>query len=761
MLVMRRWLVCALLVCGVGIACTRDPQAAKQQYLESGDRYLADGKPAEALIQYRNAVQRVPLDGEARVKLADAYMAAREYASATEEYVRAADLRPEDTDLQLKAGRLLFLAGRFSDSRAIAEKVIARDGGRAEAYTLLANSLAGLRDFDAAVSQLEEAIKLNAAPGEMYSNLGTLELGRGQKQAAEAAFLKAIELEPNSTTAHLALANFYWADNRREPAQTHLKTVLEIDPQNVLAHRALATLYVATQRRAEAEGHLKKIVELTKVPAASVALAEFYAAQGNLTAARDTLQPLAQDPVTAAAAEVRLAALDHAAGRQDDAYARLDSILAKDGSQLDVLLARASLFLADRRLDEAFKDATVATEKHPTSAEALFALGRVQTARSQREAAIGAYEGALRLNPRALDAKLALARLHLSAGRVDASLGLAREVVGSEPKSPAARITVSRALLARDDLRGAEHELNALEKEFPDWAEVHVHLGLLNRLKRNEPAARSHFERALALQPGSAEAFAGLVALDVDAKRQNAVRARVDQRLAAHANDTTTLLVAARAFATLGDAPKAEEALRRVILIDPNLLDAYAMLAQLLVRQQRLDAALAEFDALAKRDPRPVAALTFAGVILQVQGKLDLAVQRFQRALEFDPEAAVAANNLAWIYASDGKLDAALPLAQTARRGLPDNPSVTNTLGFVYYKKDMLTLAIPELSASVEKAPDNPTYNHHLGLAYAKAGERPQAIQHLRRALQLKADFDGAAEARAVLNSLDAGPGQG
>ena len=123
--------------------------------------------------------------------------------------------------------------------------------------------------------------------------------------------------------------------------------------------------------------------------------------------------------------------------------------------------------------------------------------------------------------------------------------------------------------------------------------------------------------------------------------------------------------------------------------------------------------------------------------------------------LEIDPRAAVAANNLAWIYAQDGgNLDIALQLAQTAKSQLPDQPEFNDTLGWIYYKKDLATLAIPPLQQSVEKDPKNPVYHYHLGLAYAKSGDKGKAKSSLEQALKLKPDFEGAAEARKVLASL-------
>jgi tetratricopeptide (TPR) repeat protein len=145
------------------------------------------------------------------------------------------------------------------------------------------------------------------------------------------------------------------------------------------------------------------------------------------------------------------------------------------------------------------------------------------------------------------------------------------------------------------------------------------------------------------------------------------------------------------------------------------------------------------------------------GTIQQMQGQPAAARATYEKAVELDPDAAVAANNLAWLYATQGgNLDVALQLAQTAKRKLPDNPDVNDTLGYIYYKKDLHSLAIPALKASLAKDANSPLYHSHLGLAYAKSGDVESARQHLTSALRLKADFEGAQEARKVLETLPA-----
>ena len=135
--------------------------------------------------------------------------------------------------------------------------------------------------------------------------------------------------------------------------------------------------------------------------------------------------------------------------------------------------------------------------------------------------------------------------------------------------------------------------------------------------------------------------------------------------------------------------------------------------------------------------------------------KMPEAKAKYEKVIALDSRAPVAANNLAWIYAeTGGNLDIALQLAQTAKGQLPERPEVNDTLGWLYYKKGLSTLAVPPLKESVKSDPKNPIYQYHLGLAYAKNGDTANARQALTQALALKADFEGAADAKRVLASL-------
>jgi tetratricopeptide (TPR) repeat protein len=110
---------------------------------------------------------------------------------------------------------------------------------------------------------------------------------------------------------------------------------------------------------------------------------------------------------------------------------------------------------------------------------------------------------------------------------------------------------------------------------------------------------------------------------------------------------------------------------------------------------------------------------------------------------------------LAWLYAERGeKLDIALQLAQTAVAGLPDSAEAADTVGWVYYKKAIPDLAVAPFARAADSDPKNATYHYHLGLALAKAGYAAGAMQSLRPAIELKPDFEGAADARRMLEAI-------
>src|SRR5690349_6628399 len=192
----RSLVLAGLLAVVVLPGCSRNPQAQKQRFLASGDKYFQQQNYAAAAIEYRNAVQLDARFGPARLGLARAHERLGHAPQALNEYVRAADLLPEDRDVQLTAAAYLLAGRRFDEAKARAEGVLKQDPRNVRAQVLLGNALAGLQDMDQAIAEIEEAIRLDPLRGATYTNLGILQMSKGKVAEAEAAFQRTVELEP-------------------------------------------------------------------------------------------------------------------------------------------------------------------------------------------------------------------------------------------------------------------------------------------------------------------------------------------------------------------------------------------------------------------------------------------------------------------------------------------------------------------------------------------------------------------------------------
>src|SRR5690242_16097799 len=99
---MRRLFACVSIgLIATSLAACSNPEAARR-YMARGDNYATKGQFAKAVIEYENAVKNDPKFGQARYRLAQAYMRTDKPQFAFREYVRAADLMPRDQNAQIQ-----------------------------------------------------------------------------------------------------------------------------------------------------------------------------------------------------------------------------------------------------------------------------------------------------------------------------------------------------------------------------------------------------------------------------------------------------------------------------------------------------------------------------------------------------------------------------------------------------------------------------------------------------------------------------------
>jgi tetratricopeptide (TPR) repeat protein len=745
---------------GIGILCgaaaCSDPEVSKRRQLERGEALAADGKHAEAIIEYRNALRVDALFGEARFALAKSYAETDRPLEAAREYLRAAELLPDRADVQVIAANLMLQSREFERAQQAAQAAVKADPNNVEAQIALANAFAAQKDLPAAVAEIEEAIQLAPEDSRPYERLGAFRLVEGDRANAEAAYLKAVDVAPGSAEAHVALAYFYWTGGDLTKAETGLLRAVEIAPAHVIANRLLVAFYGSTGRQDEMEGALLRLAN-AKDPGAILAVADYYARTKRPDEARARYESLLEDRAHRGVVTGRLARLDYAQGRREDAHKRLDEALNQQPGHTDLLTLKASFLLTQRQTDDAHATAQQAVASTPESASAHYTLGMTQMALRQTEAASQSFKEALRLNPRAAAAEIQLSRISLATGDVTQAVRHAEAARQVQPQNPEARVALANALLRQGQVSRAEAEIKALGAEYPNVAAIHALQGTVSLARANNVAAAAEFERALALDPANLQALGGLLTVDAQGKRFVQGRARLERALSAQPGNASLRVMAARFELAAGDAATAEQHLKQAVEADETALPAYSLLAQLYARQKRLDEARTEYGKLVARRPDAYGARTMIGILHEAENRTDEAMKVYEEVVEASARVPVAANNLAWHYAERGvNLDKALELAQNAKRQMPDSAEVDDTLGWVYVKKNMPELAVSSLESAVKRAPDNAAMQYRLGVAYSMAGRQADAIRALERAVASAQPFPQLEDAQRTLAELRA-----
>jgi tetratricopeptide (TPR) repeat protein len=749
----------ALLVLAVaaGAGCS-SPEEKRQRRFEQAERYAAEGKYREAIIEYSVAVQIDPKFAQGRLRLATAYEKVGDVNRALGEVVRAADLLPEDDAVQLRAGNMLLSVRRNEDAVARARQVLQREPANVPALILLGRASAEVRESASALAMLERQVQaLPDDPG-LAESLGELHRGRGDHEAAEASFKRAITLAPDSLEPRQALAGYYFSVGRLDDAERTLKEAEPLAGDNIAVARDLAMLYFVSGRTAEAEETIQRVLAADPDEVRlRIALGDLYARTRRYDEAARTYASLAtESSPTFAPASARTAYAEYLAGRKDAAYSRLENALTEMPDDTNLHTMKARLLLADRRFDESAAAAQDVLRREPDRFEALYVLGTIAVEQGRDDDAMPLLRRAVAAAPAAVGPKVQLGRLYLGAGDLRTALQFAEEAITAAPNEALPHLLLVRVLTAQGNAARAQQILAPLMKALPDSPEILAAAGDLGLLKNDLAAARREYEAAYAADPRSLLAVAGLAQLAVRENQGDRAVALVEKALAEHPDDPRFAWVAAETYLAVKQSAKAEAILRQAInSSQTSSFKAYGMLADLYYRAGRLDEAQREFSVMAEQQPGAVGPRTMLGIILELQGRPAEARTAYERVLQTTPDAAIAANNLAMLIVNTGgNLDMALSHAQTAKKAQPDNANINDTLGLVYLRKGLPSLAILPLEQSAAIDPRNAEFLLHLGQAYAGVGDKAKAREALGRAVAADPASKNAGEAKQALAAL-------
>jgi Tfp pilus assembly protein PilF len=737
--------------------CHRDPNVRKHKYLESGERYSAQGKDKEAAIQFSNALKIDKNFAEAHYGLAQVYLHLGALSAAYGELLRTVDLQPANYKARIDLGSIQLAGGKIDDAQTQANAVINAQPTNADAHALLARIAAKRGQKDLALTEIHRALELAPNESALHETLALLEVGDpAQSSLVEAEMKKSVALDSKSVNAKLLLAAFYIKNSRWPEAEQTSWSAIATDPKNLSARKTLAEVFLKQGNQAKAEQVLRQTSsDLADNPQAVRILADYYISTGKIDKARAEFASLAQKyPKNLAVQEgyvrILIEVKDYAS-----AQSVISELMKKNSKDPQVAVLNGIVLLNNGKPTDAVNALQGAASNAPKDAFIQLWLGKAAQAKGDSGLAETSFRQAAQLNPRALEAQEQLARIAMQRGDTNMLADVASKTLAAAPHFPGGYVWQAMVELKRNAPDKAEADLKTAISTAPQSPQAYLMLGDLRLSQKRLPEAATLLQQALDRDPNSVPALRGLVTCDLSKKQPAQALARLNAQIARSPNNSGFYDLLAQLQVGSKNFDQASVAAQKAMQLNPDDGEAVALYAQLQVLRGQAASAISAWQRWAQAHPNNAGVLAILGTIEESRGNTRQAENYYKQALQIQSSQPVAANNLAYLMLQNGEnVDVALSLAETARRGMPNSPNSADTLAWAYYCKGTYGFARDLLEDAVKTDGNNATMQYHLGMVYSKMGDRTNAAVHLKKAVSLAPDSSAARDARTALQKL-------
>jgi len=594
------------------------------------------------------------------------------------------DIAPDN----LIAGRLLtallLRAKQPQKAVEVIETLVVRGVDDPQVLALAGDAYMQTGDYEKATQYFEKAATIDPKSANIRTGLGLSRLAGGEASAAMADLEKAATMDSDQFKADILLTMSHL--NRREfdAALTALASLEKKQPNNPLTYNFKGAAFVGKKDFANARKNFDRALELNPT---------YFPASANL------------------------AQLELKDNKPQAAKQRFLAVLEKDKSNLQAMLALASLATLTKQPNEA-----------------------LEWIRKARLA-----------NPKAPQSSLALVRHYMQVGDMKLAVAAAQDAHNQNPDNPQLLDLLGTAQLSAKQNSEAITTFEKLSKLQPDSPLAHYRTAQAELAAKNERAAEASLRKALALKPDFLDAQVALAGLHVQAKR-------FDEALAV-ANTTIKSTPKSPAGHVLaGDIFMAQDKAEQAAIAYQAAFDL-AKSGTILIKLHNAENAAGKNVSTAviekhlSDNPQDLQVRVYLADLMMKKNLYLEASKHYQFILTRDPKNLLALNNIAWSL-QQLKDPRAMKFAEEAYALQPSDPAIEDTLAMLLLDAGKTARAVELLQAAADKAPDSPEINYHLAQALEKSGARDKAKSLLERILASGKKFPEESEARALLAQL-------
>ena len=164
-------------------------------------------------------------------------------------------------------------------------------------------------------------------------------------------------------------------------------------------------------------------------------------------------------------------------------------------------------------------------------------------------------------------------------------------------------------------------------------------------------------------------------------------------------------------------------------------------LADVLVRTNRLDEALAVYEAAARQNPNHEDEYFHLGMTAFRLQKHDRAIRQFKNVLKLAPDHFLTHLNIAQAYGGTGEGKKLVEHLKRAMEIQPHDVRPHDVLGQFYHRNKQFELAFEQFSTSLQIDPTSALSHNNLGFMFATTNKLEDAEKHFRTAIDLDSNL--------------------
>jgi len=508
--------------------------------------------------------------------------------------------------------------------------------------------------------------------------------------------LPACENKDKSKLEHYnkGLSAFKGGDNNT--AIIELKIALEKDPNYFEARYYLGNAYLNTGKFESAERELKKAIKLNpSFGDALLPLARSLHAENKLDEALDTVQKRIKNaPQDIDAIEVE-AMIRADRNEVKEARKLLDDVLAKEPKRMTAYLVMGGLAMKAEALDDARQAFTKAAELGARDVRPYFSLALVERRRNNDDKAIEYFNKVVELDPKSIAALSEIGMIRITQNRLD------------------------------DAMKSAE-KLLAADKDRPEGYYIR---GVVNVRKGKPAEAIIDLQKVLSVNPGHAASnfFLGQALYEKGEYEQaiTALRKAREEGAGMYQPDVMLSMI----YASKGYADDAVTAAKAAVQKAPNAAVTHHALGGAYMLKKEFDLAYAEYQKATDLDPNFSDAYIQKGALQLKAGKGDAAAMReFDAAIKVDPKNVRPRLTAAVFQLQQGQFAKVVETCQKGMTGDTSDALLYNLMGIAQTAMKEDASAVRSFEKSISMAPKFAAPYQHLAEHYMARGSVEKAV---------------------------------